>query len=140
MNKAFASGGGKLAAALEKHVPARMEAFIDERYGDEPDMFLDVFRPASASAPLPLLMWVHGGGFIGGTKDELAGYFKVIASDGYVVVGTNYSLAPKHHYPTPPRQMMQASSTCRRTPSAYRSTRTGSRSQATPPARTSPPR
>ena len=108
VNKAFASGGGQLAAALERHVPADVDALIDERYGDEPDMLLDLFRPASASGPFPLLMWVHGGGFIGGAKDELAGYFKLIASDGCVVVGPRYSLAPKHRYPTPPRQMMKA--------------------------------
>jgi len=34
-------------------------------------MLLDVFRPASATEPLPLVVWVHGGGFVG-TKDELA--------------------------------------------------------------------
>ena len=108
INRAFASGDGKLAAALEKHVPAGTEALVDERYGDEPDMLLDVARPAAANGPLPLLLWVHGGGFIGGSKDELRGFFKIVASDGYVVAGANYSLAPDHRYPTPPRQMMQA--------------------------------
>jgi acetyl esterase/lipase len=108
VNKAFASGGGKLAAALERHAPTDVVALIDERYGDEPDMLLDVFRPASASGPLPLLMWVHGGGFIGGAKDGLAGYFKLIADNGCVVAGPRYSLAPKHRYPTQPRQLMQA--------------------------------
>ena len=66
INRAFASEDGKLAAALEKHVPAGIEALVDERYGDEPDMLLDVARPAAANGPLPLLLWVHGGGFIGG--------------------------------------------------------------------------
>jgi acetyl esterase len=53
-------------------------------------------------------LWVHGGGFVGGVKDERRGYFKIIASHGYVVAGPRYSLAPDHRYPTPPRQMMQA--------------------------------
>lgn len=108
VRKAFASGGAKTAEALAKHAPADVVALIDERYGKEPDMLLDVFRPATASGPLPLVLWVHGGGFCGGAKDELAGYFKLIASKGYVVVGPRYSLAPEHRYPTPPQQMMRA--------------------------------
>lgn len=73
-----------------------------------PDMVLDVFRPASASGPLPLVVWVHGGGFVGGTKDELAGYFKVLAANGLAVAAPRYSLAPRHRYPAPLRQLMQA--------------------------------
>jgi hypothetical protein len=29
---------------------------------------------------------MHGGGFVGGTKEELAGYFKLLASNGFAVV------------------------------------------------------
>jgi acetyl esterase len=97
-----------MAEALDKHAPADVVALIDERYGEEPDMLLDLFRPASANGPLPLVLWVHGGGFCGGAKDELAGYFKLVASNGYVVAGPRYSLAPERRYPTPPRQMMRA--------------------------------
>ena len=53
-------------------------------------------------------MWVHGGGFLGGSKEELSSYFKLLASHGYTVVAPRYSLAPEHHYPTPTRQVMQA--------------------------------
>jgi acetyl esterase/lipase len=108
VRKVFASGGAATAAALERHAPADVVALVDERYGDEGDMVLDLYRPASARDPLPLVMWVHGGGFVGGAKDELAGYFKLVAGEGYAVAGPRYSLAPEHRYPTPPRQLMQA--------------------------------
>jgi acetyl esterase/lipase len=85
-----------------------VSAVVDERYGDEPDMVLDVYRPDAASDPLPLVLWVHGGGFVGGAKEELAGYFRLVASGGFVVAAPRYSLAPEHRYPTPLRQMMQA--------------------------------
>lgn len=108
LRKVFAASGAKLAAAQEKHVPANVFGLIDERYGTDPDMLLDLFRAASASGPLPLVVWVHGGGFVGGTKDELAGYFKLLASGGFTVAAPRYSLAPGHRYPTPLRQLMRA--------------------------------
>ncbi len=108
VRKAFAADGAKTTAALARHAPKDVDAALDVRYGDEPDMLLDVFRPASARDPLPALVWVHGGGFVGGAKEEIAGYLKVVASHGFAVVGPRYSLAPGHRYPTPPRQMMAA--------------------------------
>lgn len=109
VRRVFAMGGARFAKALDEHAPtADMVVLTDERYGDEDDMLLDVVRPASAVGRLPLVLWVHGGGWVGGSKDELRSYFKLIANDGYVVVGPRYSLAPEHHYPTPPRQMMRA--------------------------------
>jgi acetyl esterase len=108
VRRVFAAGGATTAEALEKYATAGVEALVDERYGEDPDMLLDVFRPASASGPLPLVLWVHGGGFVGGAKDELAGYFKLVAGSGYVVAGPRYSLGPEHRYPTPPGQMMHA--------------------------------
>lgn len=108
MRKVFAASGGRLATALDRHAPANVIGLINERYGADPDMLLDVFRPASASGPLPLVVWVHGGGFVGGSKDELAGYFKLVAGSGFAVAAPRYSLAPGRRYPTPLSQLMQA--------------------------------
>jgi acetyl esterase/lipase len=108
VRRVFAAGGARTAQSLARHAPAGVSAVVDERYGDEPDMLLDVYRPAAASGPLPLVLWVHGGGFVGGAKEELAGYFRLVASGGFVVAVPRYSLAPEHRYPTPLRQLMQA--------------------------------
>ena len=108
LRRAFVRGGAKTARGLEAHTPTDVDSLIDERYGDEPDMLLDVHRPSATGDPLPALVWVHGGGFVGGSKDELAGYFKLIASNGYAVVAPRYALAPEHRYPTPTRQVMHA--------------------------------
>jgi acetyl esterase len=107
VRKVFAAGGAKVARALAAHAPPGVSVLADQRYGDEDDMLVDIVRPASASGPLPLLVWVHGGGWVGGSKEELTSYFKLIASHGYAVAGPRYSLAPERHYPTPPRQLMQ---------------------------------
>jgi acetyl esterase/lipase len=108
VRRVFASGGAQFKAKLERHAPTDVLATIDERYGDEPDMLVDLYRPDSVEGPLPLVVWVHGGGWVGGSKDELQGWLKLIAHHGYVVVAPRYGLAPEHHYPTPPRQVMAA--------------------------------
>lgn len=108
LRRAFAEGGERTARGLEAHSPEGVDSLTDERYGDEPEMLLDVHRPRSAPGALPALVWVHGGGFVGGSKEELAGYFTLIASHGYAVVAPSYSLAPEHRYPTPVRQVTAA--------------------------------
>ena len=108
VRRAFAAGGAAVARGLEAHTPGDVAETLDERYGESDDELLDLYRPASSSGALPTLVWVHGGGWVGGSKDELAGYFKLIASHGFTVVGPRYSLAPERRYPTPPRQVMEA--------------------------------
>jgi acetyl esterase/lipase len=109
VRKVFAAGGAKTAEGLARHAPGDVTVLADQRYGAGPDMLLDVYRPEpSADRPLPLVLWVHGGGFVGGSKEELAGWFRLIAGSGYVVAAPRYSLAPEHRYPAPPRQVMQA--------------------------------
>ena len=49
---------------------------------------------------------MHRGGWIGGSKEELAVYFRLIAREGYVVVAPRDSLAPETRYPSPVRQEM----------------------------------
>jgi len=104
----FASGGAATAATLNRHAPVAVSVLRDARYGPEPDMLLDLYRPVSATEPLPLVMWAHGGGWLGGSKEELAGWFRILAGFGYAVAGPRYALAPEHRYPTPVRQLMRA--------------------------------
>jgi acetyl esterase/lipase len=108
VRRLFAATGAELASAFDRHAPADVVTCVDERYGDDADMLLDVVHPASFAGSLPLVLWVHGGGWVGGSKDELRGYCKLVAHGGYVVAAPRYSLAPEHRYPTPLRQMMRA--------------------------------
>ena len=110
IRKAFAAGGRATAAGLEPLDPPGVGSLVDERYGTEPDALLDVHRPDGArpAGGLPAVVWVHGGGWLGGSKEELAVYFRLIAREGNAVVAPRYSLAPEHHYPTPVRQVMEA--------------------------------
>lgn len=104
----FAQGGASSSRRLEPLAPTDVAVQTDERYDAGADTVLDLYRPAGASDALPVCMWVHGGGWFGGTKEDNAGYFKVIASAGYTVAVPRYSLAPAQRYPGPARQIMRA--------------------------------
>jgi len=109
IRRAFAAGGGTTGRILDRHAPAHgIDVVVDEPYGDEPDALVDVIRPTGVAGRLPLVVWVHGGAWVGGSKDELRGFGRIVASLGYVVALPRYSLAPEHHYPTPLRQLMAA--------------------------------
>ena len=80
-----------------------------QSYDSHPDCKLDVYLPGSATASgakLPVIVWIHGGAFVGGTKDELGGYLRMLAAHGFVVLAPRYSLAPESSYPVPTRQLM----------------------------------
>lgn len=78
----------------------RVERDIEypSRFGDNR---LDVFVPKDADGPLPTILWIHGGGFIGGDKDGIETWATMVAAKGYAVVSINYELAPHNHYPGP---------------------------------------
>ena len=59
---------------------------------------LDAHWPAGARG-LPVVMYIHGGGWTTGDKDQMDVWSKRIANRGYVVVNVNYRLAPKYPFP-----------------------------------------
>lgn len=62
---------------------------------------LRVYTPVSRSAaPLPVALWIHGGGFVlGGPNAEDATCRRLTAELGIAVVAPDYRLAPEHPYP-----------------------------------------
>jgi len=103
----FTTEGRRLSDALRPYLPRGIQVIPDQAYGPEPAARLDVYYPATPG-PRPTILWVHGGGWVAGSKNELANYFRILAAEGFTVVGIDYSLAPGHTYPTPVRQVNQA--------------------------------
>jgi len=103
---AVGDDGMGTARGNEAYVPAGIHSDLDLVYHD--GMTLDVFRPASVSGPLPTIVWVHGGGFIGGIKAPLRPYLKILASHGFTTVNVEYTHAPEATYPTPVKQLSAA--------------------------------
>ena len=60
----------------------------------------DLYYPKDATKPLPVLVWVHGGGFVGGDKSGAQEFATKIAADaGIAVLTMNYAVAPDSQYP-----------------------------------------
>ena len=76
----------------------------DVKYGGAERNLLDIFMPETASSPRPVLIFVHGGGFVAGNKrtgdspfyDNIALW---AAKNGFVGVNTTYRLAPQSPWP-----------------------------------------
>jgi acetyl esterase/lipase len=108
ISRAFSGNDAASEAALEKYVPPTVVTVRDVPYGVKREERLDIHHPSDAGGALPLVLWVHGGGWIGGSKDGVSNYLKILAGHGYVTVGIDYSTAPGAHYPTPVRQANEA--------------------------------
>ena len=67
-----------------------------------PDVPIRVYRPAAATAPVPAVVWIHGGGYMFGTGlTEDARMNRWAEQFGCAVVSVEYRLAPEHPYPAP---------------------------------------
>jgi acetyl esterase/lipase len=76
----------------------------DQAYGADARHLLDVFEPATAGAGRPVLLFVHGGGFVAGDKrrpgspyHDNIGLWAV--AHGMIGVNMTYRLAPQHPWP-----------------------------------------
>jgi acetyl esterase len=57
------------------------------------------FRPES-DGPLPVVAYLHGGGWMMGTLDSYDSLLRALANaSGAIVAGVDYRLAPEHRYP-----------------------------------------
>lgn len=57
-------------------------------------LYLNVWTPADANskAKLPVMVWIHGGGFVGGSGSEATNFGDQFAKQGVVLVTINYRL------------------------------------------------
>ncbi len=78
------------------------------RYGDDPDMTLNWFCPEEALGSLPVVIWIHGGAWISGHKEDVDPYIRMIAAQGYTTISVDYSRGPDAKYPTALRQLNSA--------------------------------
>jgi len=69
---------------------------------------LDIFMPAGNRKKLPVIMEVHGGGYIACFKEINTHHARYLASKGNIVVNMNYTLYPEADLRTPVNEIFTA--------------------------------
>jgi acetyl esterase/lipase len=93
------------APLQEKEPYQGVQVQRDVKYGPAERNLLDVFTPEDGASPHPVLIFVHGGAFIGGNKrtaPDSPFYDNIMlwaVRHGYVGVNITYRLAPKSPWP-----------------------------------------
>jgi acetyl esterase/lipase len=60
-------------------------------------LHLDLYVPKGATGPLPLVMWVHGGGWLAGDRSD--GFFLPVVKSGFAVASIDYRLSQVAIFP-----------------------------------------
>lgn len=75
---------------------------------------LDIFYPKDVDGPVPILFWMHGGGYVGGNKEGVAEFATYIADANKIaVVAMNYEKAPNLQYPGQLKQLEEVYTFCK---------------------------
>lgn len=81
-------------------VPADIARYDNISYGPNKMNVLDVYRPKDNDGQkLPVIVSVHGGGWVYGDKDLYQHYCMDLALRGFVVVNFTYRLSPEYKFP-----------------------------------------
>ncbi len=87
------------AQEKKKSPPKPKPDLADVRYGPHDRNVLDLWQAKSAT-PTPLVVFIHGGGFSGGSKNALAvALLEKLLAGGISVMAINYRLSPEVSFP-----------------------------------------
>ena len=78
-----------VSAAIERDLPYK-------RIGGE-TLTLDLYRPEKISGPLPVIIWIHGGGWNRGRKERCPAV--ALVDDGFAVASVDYRLSSVAPFP-----------------------------------------
>ena len=94
-------------AMAQMSLPAKVDESISlkEKMIAGPDnnpIRLRIYRPESNNESLPVLLWIHGGGYIIGTADDDDDLcMRFVKEAECAVISVDYRLAPENPYPAP---------------------------------------
>ncbi|GJM27059.1 MAG: hypothetical protein DHS20C16_34740 [Phycisphaerae bacterium] len=90
-----------LGTAAFGHAQGSVTLTKDIVYGNAggTELKLDMARPDSETAPVPALVFIHGGAWQSGYKSDFEAVIRQFASFGYVAASVEYRLAPKSPWP-----------------------------------------
>ena len=97
------------SAAPREPATWSFDAICRMRGTTDPKQTLDVYGAADAKhKKRPVVVWIHGGGWTGGDKREMAAKPTAFVEHGYVFVSTNYRLFPGASIATIARDVAKA--------------------------------
>lgn len=97
--ESFLAGDRKRDAGLR--APEDVVRFCDIPYGTTTVwQLMDIYRPkAAGERKLPVIVSIHGGGWVYGSKSIYQYYCMSLAQRGFAVVNFTYRLAPEYKFP-----------------------------------------
>lgn len=93
---------------FNRQLPAVTMLCQDEAYGDHKKQKLDLIAPDKGEGPFPILLYVHGGGWVSGDKANFVWATKSLAAAGLLVASINYRWAPEAPFEEQIRDIVQA--------------------------------
>ena len=99
-DRTLAAAAGEL---IEDFSSTQIVETKDIAYGVQESQKLDIYLPETNDDvldALPVLIFLHGGGFVGGDKSSAANLGKFFASNGVLTISANYRLAPENTWPS----------------------------------------
>src|SRR5262245_1957192 len=98
----LAAGGLQLLpASLRASTPAdaiEKKTFVYATRGER-ELLLDLYLPPERTAPLPLIVFVHGGGWFAGTRVTGPDFRRYFAIEGFAMASIEYGLVPTIAFP-----------------------------------------
>lgn len=82
----------------EKEVKFKVQEDVVYSEIDDVKLMLDAYIPR-ADGKHPAVLVVHGGAWRNGNRNQLSGYAKALAAEGFCCFAIDYRLAPKHKFP-----------------------------------------
>lgn len=81
-------------------LPPEARLLRDLEYGrvGERALKLDLYLPAGTNSARPLIVWIHGGAWLGGSKDSPSPALRFLER-GYAVAQVGYRLSPEARFP-----------------------------------------
>jgi acetyl esterase/lipase len=88
-------------ADLEPEIPETIEEIKNVEYKNVngKSLQMDFYGPKNADGPLPLLLFIHGGGWRSGKRSDYLVYLTSFAQKGYITATVSYRLVRDSIYP-----------------------------------------
>lgn len=88
---------------IQAYAPKLGKVIKNISYGLDPRHVLDIYQPLQAEPNAPVVLFVHGGAFVDGSKDRTEEIYSNVlwyfARHGILGVNVEFRLAPTHQFP-----------------------------------------